>query len=234
MQISAKDLGWLATNDFCPRCFWIKRHIKNLPYQMGFPGIFSSIDSYTKNIVESYFQKNKELPKWLSEVGDVKKIISIKPSQFKFVKGNTVLSGIPDLFLQRHDNSFCIVDYKTARYTGNQDQLMPIYQVQLNGYAYIAESLGDKPVNDLYLIYFEPPNKDVYEQIIARHTKYDGFEMPFKPRIHKIKKDLKEVERLLKSAEEIYSKEKAPKGINNCKDCERLEVLIRTIEKESD
>ena len=230
MQISAKDLGWLATEDFCPRCFWIERHVKGLPYQMGFPGIFSSIDSYTKNIVERYFQRNGTLPSWLKEIGEVKKIISVKASQFKLAKGDITLSGIPDLFFQRPDNSFCIVDYKTARYTGNQDQLMPIYQIQLNGYAYIAEGLGDKPVNDLYLVYFEPPHKDVYEQITDGHTKDSGFEMPFKPRIHKIKKDTKEVERLLKKAEEAYSKENAPIGLAGCKDCEKLENLINMIE----
>ena len=146
MRISAKDLGWLAVDDFCPRCFWIERHAKGLPYQMGFPGIFSSIDAYTKNIVERYFQKNGKLPSWLAEVGEVKRIVSVKPSEFKVVKGDTTLSGIPDLIFQRPDGSFCIVDYKTAKYTGNQDQLMPIYQIQLNGYAYIAESIGHKPV----------------------------------------------------------------------------------------
>lgn len=75
MRISAKDLGWLAVDDFCPRCFWIERHAKSLPYQMGFPGIFSSIDAYTKNIVERYFQKNGKLPSWLKEIGEVKRIV---------------------------------------------------------------------------------------------------------------------------------------------------------------
>lgn len=45
MRISAKDLGWLTTDDFCPRCFWIECHAKGLPYQTGFPGIFFSIDA---------------------------------------------------------------------------------------------------------------------------------------------------------------------------------------------
>jgi CRISPR/Cas system-associated exonuclease Cas4 (RecB family) len=231
MRISAKDLGWLATEDFCPRCFWIERHAKGLPYQMGFPGIFSSIDAYTKNIVERYFQKNKELPVWLKEIGEVKRIVSVKPSDFKVVRGDVTFSGIPDLIFQRTDNSYGIVDYKTARYTGNQDALMPIYQIQLNGYAYIAEETGYKPVKDLYLVYFEPPYKDVYEQITDRHTNHEGFDMPFKPVIHKIKRDTREVERLLKQAEQVYSEEKPPKvGLDHCKDCERLDSLIAMLE----
>jgi hypothetical protein len=44
IRISGKDLGALALPDFCPRCFWIRRHApQGLPFQV-FPGIFSSID----------------------------------------------------------------------------------------------------------------------------------------------------------------------------------------------
>jgi CRISPR/Cas system-associated exonuclease Cas4 (RecB family) len=226
MRISAKDLGWLAVEDFCPRCFWIERHAKGLPFQMGFPGIFSSIDAYTKNIVERYVQKNAELPKWMSVIGDIKRIVAVKPSEFKVEKQNITLSGIPDLIFERHNGDFVIVDYKTAKYTGNQDELMPIYQIQLNGYAYIAEALGYKPVKDLYLVYFEPPYKEMYETITDGHTNGDGFEMPFKPKIHKIKRDAKEIDRLLEKASKIYEQSKAPKGLNGCKDCERLDNLI--------
>ena len=51
--------------------------------------------------------------------------------------------------------------------------------------------------------------------------------MPFTSIIHKIKKDTKEVERLLKQAEQIYSNEKIPKGLDRCEDCERLKGLIK-------
>ncbi len=230
MRISAKDLGQLATNDFCPRCFWIERHAKGLPYQMGFPGIFSSIDAYTKNIVETYFQKNGRLPSWLSEIGEVERIVTVNSSEFRLVSGETILTGMPDLIFKRPDGSFAIVDYKTARYTGNQSTLMPVYQIQLNGYACIAEAIGERPVKDLYLVYFEPPSKEVFEKITDGHTNKEGFEMPFKPTIHPIKKDTKEVMDLLRKAEEIYSKDRPPEGLKGCEDCERLEGLIGLVE----
>jgi CRISPR/Cas system-associated exonuclease Cas4 (RecB family) len=230
MRISAKDLGWLATDDFCPRCFWIERHAKGLPYQMGFPGIFSSIDAYTKNIVERYFEKNKKLPKWLSEIGAVKRIVAVKPFEFKVETDSIMLTGIPDLLFERPDGSFVIVDYKTAKYTGNQDALMPIYQIQLNGYAYIAETIGHTPVKDLYLVYFEPPYKETYEAITDGHTNRDGFNMPFKPIIHKIKREPEEIAKLLEKASKIYELEKPPKGIEGCKDCVRLESLINLVQ----
>ncbi len=230
MRISAKDLGWLATEDFCPRCFWIERHAKGLPYQMGFPGIFSSIDAYTKNIVERYFQKNGKFPQWLSEVGSAKRIVSIKPSEFKIETDSITLTGIPDLLFERPDGSFAIVDYKTAKYTGNQDQLMPIYQIQLNGYAYIAEAIGLKPVKDLYLVYFEPPYKETYEAITDGHTNGEGFDMSFKPVIHNIKREPKEIDRLLEKARKTYELDKPPKGLGGCKDCERLNNLLSIIQ----
>jgi len=40
--ISAKNLGEVALPDFCPRCFWLKLHARQLPFQI-FPGIFSAI-----------------------------------------------------------------------------------------------------------------------------------------------------------------------------------------------
>ena len=229
MRISAKDLGWLAVDDFCPRCFWIERHAKGLPYQMGFPGIFSSIDAYTKNIVERYFQKNGKFPQWLSEIGSAKRIVSIKPSEFKVETDGITLTGIPDLLFERPDGSFAIVDYKTAKYTGNQDQLMPIYQIQLNGYAYIAEAIGLKPVKDLYLVYFEPPYKETYGAITDGHTNREGFNMLFKPVIHKIKREPKEIDRLLEKASKTYELSKPPKGLDGCKDCLRLDTLVNMI-----
>lgn len=229
MRISAKDLGWLKEDSFCPRCFWIERHAKGLPYQMGFPGIFSSIDTYTKHIVEKYFERNGELPEWLEEIGEVRRIVSIKPSEFRVVKGDMILTGIPDLLFQRPDDSFVIADYKTAKYTGSQGEFMPVYQIQLNGYAYISEAMGNKPVKDLFLIYFEPPYKERFDELSSKHTTDGGFEMPFLPKIHKIKKDTAEVERLLEKAEKIYSSEKIPSGIDGCKDCSRLNGLIELV-----
>ena len=229
MRISAKDLDWLAVDDFCPRCFWIERHAKELPYQMGFPGIFSSIDAYTKNMVERYFQKNGKFPQWLGDIGSAKRILTVKPSEFKVETDSITLTGIPDLLFERPDGSFAIVDYKTAKYTGNQDQLMPIYQIQLNGYAYIAEAIGLKPVKDLYLVYFEPPYKETYEAITDGHTSGEEFEMPFKPVIHKIRREPKEIGRLLDKASKIYGLDKPPVGLNNRIDCERLENLVTMV-----
>ena len=58
LRISAKNLGALALPGFCPRCFWLKLKAQNrLPFQI-FPGIFSSIDAYTKRVVHAWIDQN--------------------------------------------------------------------------------------------------------------------------------------------------------------------------------
>ena len=69
VRISAKNLGQLKLPDYCPRCFYLKLKLQfKLPFQI-FPGIFSTIDSYSKKITWQYFKKHKKLPPWLGGVG---------------------------------------------------------------------------------------------------------------------------------------------------------------------
>jgi hypothetical protein len=92
------------------------------------------------------------------------------------------------------------------------------------------ESKGTKPVNDLYLAYFEPPSADKFEYLCEKHTTNEGFEMPFTSSVHKIEKDTKKVERLLAKAEKIYDLESPPDGAERCEDCARLATLIKLAE----
>lgn len=229
LQISAKDLGWLNASGFCERCFWIKRHNKKLPYQTPFAGIFSSIDSYTKSIVEEHFEREGKLPEWLGKAGKAKRLVTVTQSGFVAPKGRSILTGVPDQLFERQDGSYGIIDYKTARYTGTQDSLMPVYEVQLNGYAYIAETLGYSPVNSLYLVYFEPPVREQFREFARKHTTEGGFEMPFAPVLHRVKRDREMISRLIGMAERIFSSEAIPKGLEGCEDCRRLEKLIQLV-----
>lgn len=230
MQISAKDLGRLNTKSFCDRCFWITRHDRELPYQTPFAGIFSSIDSYTKAVVERYFKRTGKFPPWLGGIGNPKAMLKIAQSKFRAKVGETVLTGAPDALFQNKNGSYGIIDYKTARYTGMQDSLMPVYEVQLNGYALIAERLGMKPVESLDLVYFEPPAAREAEELAGAHTSQDGFEMPFSPKVLPVRKNLERVEALMEEAERIYSEKAPPKGARGCEDCAKLDLLIELAE----
>ncbi len=88
------------------------------------------------------------------------------------------MTGIPDEMFLRTDESYFIADYKTARFTSHQDELIPMYEVQLNGYAYIAENIDYRPVTGLGLTYYEPFT-DFTPDLIDDYAENDGFYMYF-------------------------------------------------------
>jgi hypothetical protein len=171
--LNARTLGALALPDACERCFWL--HQKIGAPDFPFPGIFSSIDSYSKKVLQAAWQQNQSLPHWFRQFGlDGEPLSSIHHSWFKIATGHGSLQlcGTPDEILQTHDGKLIIIDYKTARFKVD-DSYRPMYEVQLNVYARIAENL--KPsrrgypfpcsVQTLGLMYYDPltevddPNK---------------------------------------------------------------------------
>lgn len=226
IRISAKELGNLAMPDFCERCFWIKRKVKALPWQI-FPGIFSSIDSYTKKIVHHYFDVAKKPPPWLPEIKDAKKYLKVLWHN-KFFRKDPVtgitLSGIEDDLFEFEDKSRMIVDYKTAKYTKNADKLIPIYDTQLNGYAWIEEGFGHTVRPELPLYYCEPRTDDPHMMRIDDV----GFNMGFSVHTVIIKKDTEKIPVLLQKAHDILVQD-IPDSLDDCKDCEKLSSVLDLI-----
>lgn len=181
IRISGKHLGQLALRDFCQCCFWIRLKCSDkLPFQI-FPGIFSSIDSYTKKVTAVHHQKYGEVPQWLDGFGELGEPLPIPHhSVFQTLDKTTniLLTGVPDELFRRPDGSLVILDNKTARFTKNQDVLLPLYEVQLNAYAWIAERLGMGKVNGLGLVYYEPQTEMTTENV-DEVLADDGFSMKF-------------------------------------------------------
>lgn len=227
LSISAKDLGELAMPGFCPRCFWIQRHY-DLPYGGPFPGIFSSIDSYTKNIVHESFDSGRGCPAWLSQLGKV--VGHVKPPSFrKFFtddpKTGVRLTGSPDGILVLEGGELVIVDYKTARYTQTQDAMRPVYNVQLNGYAYIAEKIGLGKVKDIALVYTEPRTTGD-PALYSTNNTVTGFKLGFDARIVEVELEPGMLPPLMRDAVEIFEMPRPPKGISSCEDCELFEGIV--------
>jgi hypothetical protein len=211
IRVSAKTLGELALPEFCPRCFWIKKNVKTLPFQ-SFPSVFNDFDKLTKQFIHGWIDKYKTLPPWLQELGPIKG--HIEPPGWRNLsleQDNIILSGSPDgIFTQEE---LLVVDYKTARYTGNQDKLFPMYEVQLNGYAYLLEKCGVGQVGGLALIYMEPT-----EETIDSAT---GFRIGLQAHISKVERKVGWIEELVKKASEIVYGD-IPVGRDKCKDCKAL------------
>jgi hypothetical protein len=228
LRISAKGLGSLALPSFCPRCFWIQMHAQNkLPYQI-FPGIFSSIDSYGKRLVQGWFDRHGSAPPWLSGLGGI--CGYLKPPHFsKFnvrdAGTSILLTGSPDGILVRKDNSRLIVDYKTAKFTEHQDELFPMYEVQLNAYAYIGERCGLAPISALALIYTEPVT-DATAAGNDTNMTGQGFRMEFSAHILPVRMRVDRVPRLLRKVRDVLDRPHPPESSEGCQDCPLLENLI--------
>jgi hypothetical protein len=228
VRISAKNLGALALPDLCPRCFWIKMHVQDkLPYQI-FPGIFSSIDSYGKRLIHGWFDRHRTPPPWLASLGDIAGYVN-PPHYSKFFvldsETSVILSGTPDGILVLRDQSNLIVDYKTARFTEHQDSLFPLYEVQLNAYAYIGERCGLSPVSGLALIYTEPVTDQESADKDTNLTD-GGFVMEFSSHILPVTLRAERIPSLLRMVRSIYDLERPPAPSPSCKDCVLLDRLI--------
>lgn len=195
------------------------------------PGIFSSIDAYGKRLVHDFFDQHKALPDWFPDIGQVKSYVPghrLHWSRFRIEHPETkiVLRGTPDDVFQVADGSHHVVDYKTAKATEKQDELFPMYLVQLNVYAFIGQDGILNPISALSLIYMEPQT-DVAVDRIPDLTSKDGFSLKFKATLKSV--ELKAptlIPELLCKAREIYDRANPPDGKESCRDCELLDRLL--------
>lgn len=234
--ISAGTLGSLAMPNFCPRCFWIRLRAEKLPFQIPMPGIFSSIDSYVKKVVRKYYDKEKKLPGWFPPVGEIASIAEV-PSYGKYCctepQSGATLRGVPDEVLQLKDGSFHIVDYKTSRFTTAQSGLFPMYEVQLNAYAYIGNRTCFSPVSLLTLMYLEPDTDFTSDPDLLSRSE-DSLMLGFTPKVRSVEiKADHFIEGLLQQASQIDKEEAPPQHNYTCKDCELLEKLIELVSLDS-
>ncbi len=226
--VSATELGYYASFRFCPRCAWVRSHVKDLPFQ-GFPGIFSSIDRYNKLLVQNHFRREARPPDWLAALGDVAEILAPPHwSAFKTLHpgSGVTLRGEADVIFRLSDGSYTIVDYKTTRYNPAYRSMFRAYRAQLNAYAYIAERVGFAPVSRLALAYMEPATGDESAQQ-REMVSPSGFTLEFEARLVPVDLDPERlVPPLLRRAARIYDAPKPPPGRNNCRDCEAMARLL--------
>jgi hypothetical protein len=228
IRISAKTLGSVALPNFCPCCFWIRMRCGDkLPFQI-FPGIFSSIDSYSKKVTSCHFHRHGRVPGWFDGFGELGAPIRVPHwSKFQMIDNQTniLLTGVPDELLRHPKRGLWIGDYKCARFTDTQDELAPMYEVQLNAYATIASRIGLGPVYGLGLLYYEPLT-ELPEAALELLTVRDGFAMRFSPKLLPIKLDPAIIPRLLQRVREICDLPTRPEGRLGCRDCALLDALV--------
>lgn len=232
-RLSAKTLGLLALEDACPRCFWLRARLGWKSPWAIMPGIFSSIDGFSKRAILSYHAKHGHLPPWLGgRWADAVPLPTPHHSRFWLRDPETgiVLTGVPDLLLGLPERKLAILDLKTARHSDHQDALAPMYETQLNGYGLIAETLGMGEVVSLGLVYCEPPPNDQDEGLDGL-VDDSGFNMPFRATAVPVGLERARIAPLLRRAKGLMEMEEPPEGREGCRDCGMVEEIIRACGK---
>jgi len=199
-----------------------------LPFQI-FPGIFSSIDSYSKKVTISHFRHHGRVPQWFNAFGELGEPIPVPHwSRFQLLdpETNILLTGVPDEILRHPSHGIWIFDYKTARFTDAQDALSPMYRVQLNSYGLIAPKTGLEPVYGLGVLYYEPVTdlRDADRDLLIRD---DRFFLEFSPKLKPVKLEPNVIPPLLRRVREVCYLSESPSGRPGCPDCCILETLIQ-------
>ena len=239
IRISAKNLGQTALADFCPRCYWIKLKLNfKLPWQ-SFPGIFSSIDAYTKSCVHHIIDSSNErqdtrsvksagsyyeYPDWMKQIGDVigyETVPHWSKNKYHDEKSNITFQGSQDDIFVLADGTRCCPDYKTAKHTDTQDKLFPMYEIQSNVYGIL---MGDNP--KLCLVYMEP---DTDKSSACDNIIDQGFRMCFNAVVVPIENDKKKVRQALAVTRDVYESATPPQGNSDCKDCQALDKVMKVM-----
>jgi len=195
-----------------------------LPFQI-FPGMFSSIDAYSKTITHLHRHHSDHLPTWMEQSGIMgEPVEGLHHSRFQWIETDDILlTGVPDEII-RDGVELSIIDYKTARHTEGQDALLPIYRVQLNCYARIAERLGMGTVRRLALLYYEPKT-DISIGDLAGLTDDNGFAMRFNPKVVPIALEPEIIPPLLEQARRLFDSPSPPQGREGCSNCRMVERM---------
>jgi hypothetical protein len=116
---------------------------------------------------------------------------------------------------------------KQAKHTDTQDKLFPIYNIQLNSYAFMGERLKThQSVRSLTLVYYEPVSDDDAASE-RKNWMADGFKMRFKADLVPVTLNLDKIPPLLQQVRKIADIKQAPSGARNCKDCLQVSSLYR-------
>ena len=202
-----------------------------MPWQ-GFPGIFSSIDRYTKQVIVRHFEREGRLPDWMAGIGEATGHIDPPHwSKFQAIDEQTgaTLRGEADAIFHLADGACAIVDYKTSRYNPDNRSQHRVYRAQLNAYAWIARRLDFPPISRLALVYMEPATGD---DAIASTTPVDaeGISLGFRPRLVGVElAPQRLIPPLIRRAARIHETPTPPEPRDGCRDCAALEGLLAAL-----
>jgi hypothetical protein len=219
----------MRRSDFCKTSFLFGIGMGfRYPFDFPMPGLMFNMDSFEKRIVDAHFDAKGFLPRWLKTLGCTGPVEFPRKLTEDIDDLGLTLVGMPDAVFSKKNGDLVVVDYKTARYKGDDDPFMPVYEAQLWGYARLLESNGIGDVSGAALVYFENGLAN-YKDSSLDLLSNDGINVPFTVKLHAVDIDLKALDGLLKKFR-MYMDSTGPLTFCDCKTCERLQRLF-AIEK---
>lgn len=195
----------------CPLCFWLSQRLGSPP--AIFAGIPSQIDSVIKNYMQQFIGRT-DLPRWFPVRG--KFLDASGTLRATDPDTGITLMGKLDALAQTEDGRYHVVDYKTGR---PPEEVPDYYQTQLDGYAYLLDRNGLKPVAGGVLLYFTPEHGDLGEGLF-----------PFKITAVPAEVDPERIQGILARVKEILDSPTPPPRAEDCEACawrERAEGALR-------
>ena len=194
----------------CPLCFWISQNIGSPP--SIFAGITVQMDSVIKNHMRPFIG-GSDLPKWFPVRGTL--LDTSRTMRAKDPDTGVTLKGILDALVRTPDGEYHIIDYKTGKPSG---EVPNYYQMQLDGYAYLLEQNGLRPVGSGVLLYFTPARGDILEELF-----------PFKITAVRAKVDSGRIPSILAHAKQIIESKAPPPRSEDCEMCMWREQVGQTL-----
>lgn len=228
LAVSAKNLGRLNVDNYCPRCLWFLVHIKfHPPFSFG-GQLFNDAERCEKAILGYYLEKDGCLPKPFGPVQDCCERIDYPQHWSKFWhthESGVALYGIPDEILKRADGTLCVIDHKTARAKDGNDPFYGQYAAQVNAYGYIAEGLGLGEVSLGALLYWEA-RVEAVEDDPGKNSEGGTVWMPLKVKPVPVKIDYSLLDDLMEEFKDITDAAIPPDSRKGCDDCKKLDLLF--------
>ncbi len=184
----------------CSLCFWISEKVGSPP--SIFAGITVQMDSVIKRYMQQ-FVGSSDLPPWFPVKGTL--LDASRTLRADDPKTGITLLGKLDALVRTDDGKYHIVDYKTGR---PPEEVPDYYQTQLDGYAYLLELNGLRPVAGGVLLYFTPQPGDLKDCMF-----------PFKITAVQAEVSSSRVQPILARAKEILEMKTPPPRAEDCEMC---------------
>lgn len=225
IRISPSKLGVFALPDYCPLCCYrLLRMRFQKPYNFPPAYVLIELDGHQKQMARVALEDG-DLPEFFGDCADATEMLDVSSLACHDEDTDLDLYGKPDFVLRLPDETFAIIDAKTAHVKKEGSPLFYAYRLQVNFYAYVAGLASPSyTVSRGGLLYFQFAGMTDTE--IRKNFNDTYMWGKFKPEYVDVEIDPDTVViPVLNRIRELLDMTEAPKGRKGCRDCELIDAF---------